>query len=165
MLHEEVSSIAIVTRQCCKHVVLCACCLRDDDGIHASSEQKVPALGLWVGGFRCEIHSIESVLYCRRRLVKRIYIPMPDADTRRALLKHLLSGQPARLSRADFEHLVAATTNYSGSDLAALCREAAIIPIRCAPAILSKQGVRTTVNIVACDLLGLGVLSDEAAFR
>ena len=62
--------------------------------------------------------------------MKRIYIPMPDPDTRRALLKHLLSGQPAKLSRADIERLVAATHNYSGSDLAALCREAAIIPIR-----------------------------------
>jgi len=68
--------------------------------------------------------------HCRRRLVKRIYIPMPDPDTRRALLKHLLSGQPCKLSRADMEHLVTATNNYSGSDLAALCREAAIIPIR-----------------------------------
>ncbi len=66
----------------------------------------------------------------RRRLVKRIYIPMPDPDTRRALLKHLLSGQPCKLSRTDMEHLVTATNNYSGSDLAALCREAAIIPIR-----------------------------------
>ena len=65
--------------------------------------------------------------------MKRIYIPMPDPDTRRALLKHLLSGQPAKLSRADIERLVAATHNYSGSDLAALCREAAIIPIRQAP--------------------------------
>ena len=58
---------------------------------------------------------------------------MPDAETRRALLKHLLSGQPSRLSKADIERVVAATTNYSGSDLAAVCREAAIIPIRQVP--------------------------------
>ena len=58
---------------------------------------------------------------------------MPDAETRRALLTHLLSGQPSRLSRADIERIVAATSNYSGSDLAALCREAAIIPIRQSP--------------------------------
>ncbi|EIE22784.1 AAA-domain-containing protein [Coccomyxa subellipsoidea C-169] len=66
----------------------------------------------------------------RRRLVKRIYIPMPDADARRELLKHLLRGQPVRLSRADMERVVTATSKYSASDLAALCREAAIIPIR-----------------------------------
>ena len=64
--------------------------------------------------------------------MKRIYIPMPDAGARRALLQHLLAGQPARLGRADLERIVAATDSYSSSDLAALCREAAIIPLRCA---------------------------------
>lgn len=28
----------------------------------------------------------------RRRLVKRIYVPLPDAEARRALLKNLLKG-------------------------------------------------------------------------
>ncbi len=69
--------------------------------------------------------------------MKRIYIPMPDADARRELLKHLLRGQPVRLSRADMERVVTATSKYSASDLAALCREAAIIPIRSAPASLN----------------------------
>ena len=68
----------------------------------------------------------------RRRLVKRIYIPMPDADSRRVLLRATLAGQPAKLSRADLERLVASTQGYSGSDLAALCREAAMAPIRSA---------------------------------
>ncbi|BDA45630.1 Fidgetin-like protein 1 [Coccomyxa sp. Obi] len=66
----------------------------------------------------------------RRRLVKRIYIPMPDADARLQLLEHLLRGQPVNLRRGDKERIVAATETYSASDLAALCREAAIIPIR-----------------------------------
>ena len=68
----------------------------------------------------------------RRRLVKRVYIPMPDAPARRALLQHVLRGQPARLSRADMEALVCSTDGFSGSDLAALCREAAMVPLRCA---------------------------------
>ena len=63
--------------------------------------------------------------------MKRIYIPMPDADARRVLLQHLLAGQPVRLGRADLERIVDATDSYSSSDLAALCREAAIIPLRC----------------------------------
>lgn len=66
----------------------------------------------------------------RRRLVRRIYIPMPDAGTRRALLKATLAGQPAKLTRADYERIVSYTDGYSGSDLAALCREAAMAPIR-----------------------------------
>jgi len=67
---------------------------------------------------------------CRRRLVKRIYIPMPDAAGRRSLLKHTLEGQPVRLNATDLERLVQVTEGYSGSDLAALCREAAMQPIR-----------------------------------
>jgi SpoVK/Ycf46/Vps4 family AAA+-type ATPase len=68
--------------------------------------------------------------------VKRIYIPMPDAGARRALLQRLLAGQPAKLGSADLERIVAATEHYSSSDLAALCREAAIIPLRCAVSFL-----------------------------
>ena len=64
--------------------------------------------------------------------MKRIYIPMPDAEGRLALLQGLLKGQPTKLSRFDLSRVVQATELYSGSDLAALCREAAIIPIRCA---------------------------------
>ncbi len=64
--------------------------------------------------------------------MKRVYIPMPDAPARRALLQHVLRGQPARLSHADVEALVRSTEGYSGSDLAALCREAAMVPLRCA---------------------------------
>lgn len=45
----------------------------------------------------------------RRRLQKRIYIPLPDADARRALLRHLLEGQPSRLTAADLERLVSVT--------------------------------------------------------
>ena len=75
------------------------------------------------------VNGIKWVL-CRRRLVKRIYIPMPDADARLQLLEHLLRGQPVNLRRGDKERIVAVTETYSASDLAALCREAAIIPIR-----------------------------------
>lgn len=66
----------------------------------------------------------------RRRLQKRIYVPLPDADARRGLLLHLLQGQPSRLTHADVERVVNSTEGYSGSDLAALCREAAMVPIR-----------------------------------
>lgn len=66
----------------------------------------------------------------RRRLQKRVYIPLPDSEGRRALLMHLLDGQPSRLSASDLERLVSATGGYSGSDLSALCREAAMAPLR-----------------------------------
>ncbi|KXZ44001.1 hypothetical protein GPECTOR_75g724 [Gonium pectorale] len=66
----------------------------------------------------------------RRRLTKRIYVPLPDAEGRMAVLAHLLKGQPHRLGRTELSQLVAATAGYSASDLAALCKEAAMAPLR-----------------------------------
>ncbi|CAL1370247.1 unnamed protein product [Linum trigynum] len=65
-----------------------------------------------------------------RRLVKRIYIPLPDEKVRRLLLKHKLKGQAFSLPGGDLEKLVRETEGYSGSDLQALCEEAAMMPIR-----------------------------------
>lgn len=65
-----------------------------------------------------------------RRLVKRIYIPLPDANVRRILFQHKLKGQAFSLPGGDLERLVRETEGYSGSDLQALCQEAAMMPIR-----------------------------------
>jgi SpoVK/Ycf46/Vps4 family AAA+-type ATPase len=59
----------------------------------------------------------------RRRMVKRLYIPLPDDKGRRALVKHLLQQQEHGLTDADVDDIVAATKGYSGSDLTALCME------------------------------------------
>ncbi|KAK9829573.1 hypothetical protein WJX72_006559 [[Myrmecia] bisecta] len=66
----------------------------------------------------------------RRRLTKRIYIPLPDAETRASLIQNLLRNQPVKLRPAELDRIVRCTEGYSGSDLAALCREAAMVPIR-----------------------------------
>ncbi len=65
-----------------------------------------------------------------RRLVKRVYIPLPDAPARLAIVHHLLHGQRHALTNNELGYLVNATSGYSGSDLAALCREAAMVAIR-----------------------------------
>ncbi|KAJ3398509.1 hypothetical protein HDU80_008853 [Chytriomyces hyalinus] len=65
-----------------------------------------------------------------RRLVKRIYIPLPEPQTRYSLLEHLLTSQNNSLTAADFQKLVKLTEGYSGSDIAALAREASLGPIR-----------------------------------
>ncbi|KAK7340132.1 hypothetical protein VNO77_20826 [Canavalia gladiata] len=65
-----------------------------------------------------------------RRLVKRIYVPLPDENVRKLMLKHKLKGQAFSLPGRDLERLVKETVGYSGSDLQALCEEAAMMPIR-----------------------------------
>jgi len=67
----------------------------------------------------------------RRRLVRRIYVPLPDEAGRRALFARLLGGNAAfALPKREMEQLVALSEGYSGSDLHALCREAALAPLR-----------------------------------
>ncbi|CAO3570088.1 unnamed protein product [Mortierella alpina] len=66
----------------------------------------------------------------RRRFVKRIYIPLPEPETRRNLLTKLLSGQDYRLSASEMQKLVQKTEGYSGSDLTALAKDAALGPLR-----------------------------------
>jgi spastin len=54
-----------------------------------------------------------------RRLVKRVYIPLPDTDTRRKFMTKVLSGEG--ISSLEMEQIVKNTDGYSGSDLVALC--------------------------------------------
>nr|GEU62294.1 spastin isoform X2 [Tanacetum cinerariifolium] len=68
--------------------------------------------------------------------VKRIYIPLPDANVRRDLLRHKLKGQAFSLPSGELGKLVRDTEDkclnngYSGSDLQAMCEEAAMMPVR-----------------------------------
>ena len=66
----------------------------------------------------------------RRRLQKRLLIPLPDAEARKEMLLRGLKGVSHSLSETDVAALVAATDGYSGSDMAAVGREAAMGPCR-----------------------------------
>ncbi|RYH12580.1 ATP-binding protein [archaeon] len=50
----------------------------------------------------------------RRRFVKRIYIPLPDDESRRDLLNTLLKGVEHSLTHQDVEQIVGSTDGYSG---------------------------------------------------
>lgn len=69
----------------------------------------------------------EAVL---RRFTKRIYVTLPDADTRVILLQRLLSRHDNPLSMAELRSLASLTEGYSGSDLTGLAKDAALGPIR-----------------------------------
>ena len=65
-----------------------------------------------------------------RRLVKRIYIPLPDTVGRLSIVRHLFKDQRHSLTERQLERVVGKTEGYSASDLTALCKEASMVAIR-----------------------------------
>ncbi|KAI1345965.1 P-loop containing nucleoside triphosphate hydrolase protein [Xylaria sp. FL0043] len=66
----------------------------------------------------------------RRRFVRRQYIPLPEPETRAIQLKTLLGQQKHNLTDADIMKLVELTDGFSGSDITALAKDAAMGPLR-----------------------------------
>ncbi|KAL8784153.1 MAG: hypothetical protein Q9213_004127 [Squamulea squamosa] len=66
----------------------------------------------------------------RRRFVRRQYIPLPESHVRESQLRTLLSHQKHNLKRDDIRVLVELTDGYSGSDITALAKDAAMGPLR-----------------------------------
>lgn len=66
----------------------------------------------------------------RRRFTKRIYIPLPDDETRLSLVNLLLSKHPHTITSEEINQIVKTTDGYSCADIATLFREAAMIPLR-----------------------------------
>ena len=65
----------------------------------------------------------------RRRLEKRVYIPLPTAKGREAIFNINLRNT-AIDPDIDFKKLVGMSDGYSGADLANVCRDAAMEPMR-----------------------------------
>ncbi|ORY15800.1 P-loop containing nucleoside triphosphate hydrolase protein [Clohesyomyces aquaticus] len=66
----------------------------------------------------------------RRRFVRRQYIPLPEDHVRKTQLKTLLSHQKHELRDEDMDRLVELTDGFSGSDITALAKDAAMGPLR-----------------------------------
>jgi SpoVK/Ycf46/Vps4 family AAA+-type ATPase len=66
----------------------------------------------------------------RRRLVKRLYIALPEAAARSLMVTNLLRSVPHSMDSRQVEELAEKTAGYSGSDIKALCQDAALGPIR-----------------------------------
>lgn len=65
-----------------------------------------------------------------RRFTKRVYVTLPDLSTRELLLRKLLQKQGSPLNDESLRRLAQVTEGYSGSDLTALAKDAALEPIR-----------------------------------
>ncbi|XP_049591925.1 fidgetin-like protein 1 [Syngnathus scovelli] len=66
----------------------------------------------------------------RRRLAKRLYIPLPEGSARQQIVTNLMSREKNQLIAEELERVVANTDGFSGADMTQLCREAALGPIR-----------------------------------
>ncbi|RKO97139.1 katanin p60 ATPase-containing subunit A-like 1, partial [Caulochytrium protostelioides] len=65
----------------------------------------------------------------RRRLEKRIYIPLPDAESRLELLKLNLKTIPVA-DDVDMDEITARIAGYSGADITNICRDASMMSMR-----------------------------------
>ncbi|KAM3606131.1 uncharacterized protein V6R79_011287 [Siganus canaliculatus] len=66
----------------------------------------------------------------RRRLAKRLYIPLPEAAARCQIVANLMAREKNQLSERELDCVVTATEGFSGADMTQLCKEAALGPIR-----------------------------------
>ncbi|XP_024418635.2 fidgetin-like protein 1 [Desmodus rotundus] len=93
------------------------------DGATTSSEDRI----LVVGATNRPQEIDEAA---RRRLVKRLYIPLPDASARRQIVISLMSREQCHLREEELELVVQRSEGFSGADMTQLCREASLGPIR-----------------------------------
>jgi spastin len=93
------------------------------DGLHSQSDERV----LVMGATNRPQELDDAAL---RRFPKRIFVSLPDHETRVNLLKRLLSSHGDPINDSQLNELAKLTEGYSGSDLTALAKDAALGPIR-----------------------------------
>lgn len=66
----------------------------------------------------------------RRRLVKRLYVPLPELEARKQIINNLLKSVRHDLDEGDVVKIAEKSAGYSGADMTNLCKEASMEPIR-----------------------------------
>ncbi|KZV52133.1 hypothetical protein F511_07088 [Dorcoceras hygrometricum] len=92
------------------------------DGLRSKDSQRILILGATNRPFDLD----DAVI---RRLPRRIYVDLPDAENRLKILKIILARENLE-SGFSFDQLANATEGYSGSDLKNLCVAAAYRPVQ-----------------------------------
>uniref|UniRef100_UPI003AAE26AF spastin-like isoform X1 n=2 Tax=Centroberyx gerrardi TaxID=166262 RepID=UPI003AAE26AF len=93
------------------------------DGVQSRGDDRV----LVMGATNRPQELDEAVL---RRFAKRVYVALPNEETRLKLLRNLLGKHGNPLNQKDLSRLAKVTAGYSGSDLTSLAKDAALGPIR-----------------------------------
>ncbi|XP_069469514.1 fidgetin-like protein 1 [Ambystoma mexicanum] len=93
------------------------------DGATTSSEDRI----LVVGATNRPQEIDEAA---RRRMEKRLYIPLPEFSARKQMIVNLMMKEKCCLSDDEVETVVQHAEGFSGADMTQLCREASLGPIR-----------------------------------
>ncbi|KAE8740797.1 hypothetical protein FOCC_FOCC013696 [Frankliniella occidentalis] len=66
----------------------------------------------------------------RRRFTRRLYVPLPDKETRTEQFQRELRNEKHDINEEQFQIMADMTEGYSGADISQVCRNAAMKPIR-----------------------------------
>ncbi|KAI3520681.1 hypothetical protein L1887_10131 [Cichorium endivia] len=124
---------------------------RKSDGEHESSRRLKTQFLIEMEGFDSGSEQIlligatnrpqELDEAARRRLTKRLYIPLPSSEARAWIVRNLLNKDGLfKLSTEDIDSICKLTEGYSGSDMKNLVKDASMGPLREA----LKQGAEIT---------------------
>ncbi|KAG9446158.1 hypothetical protein H6P81_012286 [Aristolochia fimbriata] len=124
---------------------------RKSDGEHESSRRLKTQFLIEMEGFDCGNEQIlligatnrpqELDEAARRRLTKRLYIPLPSSDARAWIVRNLLKKDGLfKLSEEEIGSICRLTEGYSGSDMKNLVKDASMGPLREA----LQQGIEIT---------------------
>ncbi len=89
---------------------------------------------------------IDPALLRSGRFERVLHIPPPDVDSIKAILK--IHSEPMPLGKFDIESFAPQLVNYTGADIEAICREAALISMRAEKKSVSKKHFEEAINRV-----------------
>jgi transitional endoplasmic reticulum ATPase len=89
---------------------------------------------------------IDPALLRSGRFERVLHIPPPDVDSIKAILR--IHSEPMPLGRFNIEDLAPQLVNYTGADIEAICREAALISMRADKKSVSKKHFEEAINRV-----------------
>ncbi len=89
---------------------------------------------------------IDPALLRSGRFERVLHIPPPDVDSIKAILK--IHSEPMPLGKFNIESFAPQLVNYTGADIEAICREAALISMRAEKKSVSKKHFEEAINRV-----------------
>lgn len=109
-----------------------------DNGEDEDEEKQQPKLVMVLAATNLPWQLDEAL---RRRLEKRLYIPLPGQTARKELFRLNLKEVPVS-DCVDFDALAEKSEGYSGADITNVCRDAALMSMRTAISGLSLEAIR-----------------------